>query len=66
MDKYTKNQNIYSCLSGDHMCVLECAYISVYNVEYKKLKGSAKTITPKLKQFYREILINHFLKNLKA
>jgi hypothetical protein len=24
MEKYTKNQNIYSCLSGEHMCVLEC------------------------------------------
>jgi hypothetical protein len=40
MEKYTKNQSIYSCLSGEHMCVLECIYISVYKEEYKKLKGN--------------------------
>jgi hypothetical protein len=30
MEKYTKNQNIYSCCSGEHMCVLECIYTTVY------------------------------------
>jgi hypothetical protein len=34
MEKYTKNQNIYSCLSGEHMCVLECIYISDYKEKY--------------------------------
>jgi hypothetical protein len=24
MEKYTKNQNIFSCFSGEHVCVLEC------------------------------------------
>jgi hypothetical protein len=56
MEKYLKNQNIYSCVSGDHMCVLEYIYISVYKEQY---------IIPKLKQFYRELLINHFQKNSK-
>jgi hypothetical protein len=60
MDKYTKNQNIYSCLSGDHMCVLECIYISVHNEEYKKQKGIVKNIVPKLKQFYRELFDKPF------
>jgi hypothetical protein len=43
MEKYLKNQNIYSCVSGDHMCVLECIYIAVHKEEYKKLDGSKKT-----------------------
>jgi hypothetical protein len=42
MEKYIKNQNIYSCVSGDHMCVLECIYISVFNEEYKKLNRDAR------------------------
>jgi hypothetical protein len=36
MEKYLKNQNIYSCVSGDHMCVLECIYITIYKEEYEK------------------------------
>jgi hypothetical protein len=35
MEKYTKNQNIYSCLSGEHMCVLECIYSSVFRTIQK-------------------------------
>jgi hypothetical protein len=42
MEKYTKNQNIYSCLSGEHMCVLECIYVAIYKEAYKKLKGIKK------------------------
>jgi hypothetical protein len=60
MEKYIKNQNIYSCLSGDHMCVLECIYIAVYKEEYKKLNRLAKNIIPKLKQFYRELFDKPF------
>jgi hypothetical protein len=43
MEKYIKNQNIYSCVSGEYMCVLECAYIAIYKKEYKKLDRSKKT-----------------------
>jgi hypothetical protein len=55
MEKYTKNQNIYSCLSGEHMCVLECIYITIYKEEYKKLNGIKKNIIPNLKKFYKEL-----------
>jgi hypothetical protein len=60
MEKYIKNQNIYSCVSGDHMCVLECIYISVYKEQYKKLGRSKRDIIPKLKQFYRELFDKPF------
>jgi hypothetical protein len=60
MEKYTKNQNIYSCISGEHMCVLECIYISVYKEEYKKLNGCAKIIIPRLKKFYNELFNKKF------
>jgi hypothetical protein len=29
---------IYACLSGEHMCVLECIYTAVHFEEYKKRK----------------------------
>jgi hypothetical protein len=64
MEKYTKNQNIYSCLSGEHMCVLECIYISIYKEEYKKLNGIKKNIIPKLKKFYKELFGKSYPKNL--
>jgi hypothetical protein len=35
MEKYIKNQNIYSCASDEHMCVLECIYISIYKDQSK-------------------------------
>jgi hypothetical protein len=60
MEKYLKNQNIYSCLSGEHMSVLECIYIAVYNEKYKKINGHVKEIIPKLKQFYRELFDKPF------
>ena len=60
MEKYTKNQNIYSCLSGEHMCVLECIYISIHLEEYKKLKGNSKNIISKLKKLYTELFDKKF------
>jgi hypothetical protein len=60
VEKYTKNQNIYSCLSGEHMCVLECIYIAVYKEDYKKLNGIKKNIIPKLKKFYKELFNKQF------
>jgi hypothetical protein len=42
MEKYIKNQNIYACLSGEHMCVLESIYIAVHFEEYKALKVTQK------------------------
>jgi hypothetical protein len=54
MEKYVKNQNIYACLSGEHMCVLECIYIAIYSEEYKKQKGNVKNIILKLKKFHQE------------
>jgi hypothetical protein len=50
MEKCTKNQNIYSCVSGEHMCVLECIYIAMYKEQYKKLKNNIGNIIPKLKK----------------
>jgi hypothetical protein len=52
MEKYIKNKSMYSCLSGEHMCVLECIYISVYLEQYKKLKDNSKDVISKLKKFY--------------
>jgi predicted nuclease with TOPRIM domain len=42
------------------MCVLECICISVYKEEYKKLKGTANNIIPKLKKFYKELFVKSF------
>jgi hypothetical protein len=44
LEIYIKNQNIYTCLTIDHMCVLECIYISVYKEEYKKQRGLRKIL----------------------
>jgi hypothetical protein len=66
MEKYTKNQNIYSCLSGEHMCVLECIYIAVYLEQYKKLRGNVKDITSKLKKFYNELFNKYFPVNFEG
>jgi hypothetical protein len=60
MEKYIKNQNMYSCLSGEHMRVSECIYISVYLEEYKKLKGNKKDKISKLKKFYTELFDKKF------
>jgi hypothetical protein len=62
MEKYTKNQNIYSCLSGEHMCVIECIYISIYKEEYKKLKGNSRNIVTQLKKFHKELFNKPFPK----
>jgi hypothetical protein len=52
IENYIKNQNIYHCLCGEHMCVLECIYIAVHLEEYKKLRGNVKDITSKSKKFH--------------
>jgi hypothetical protein len=54
VEKNIKNQNIYACLSGEHMCVLECIYIALHLEQYKKIKGNVKDITWKLKKFHQE------------
>jgi hypothetical protein len=63
LEKYIKNRNIYSCLTIEHMCVLECIYISVYKEEYKKAKGCVKVIKPNLKKFYQELFNKPFSEN---
>jgi hypothetical protein len=55
IEKYIKNRNTYSCLSGEHMCVLECMCISVHLEEHKKLEGNSKNIISKLKKLYTEL-----------
>jgi hypothetical protein len=62
MEKYVKNQNIYACLSGEHMCVLECMYIAVHLEQYKKLRGNVRVITSKLKKFHQELFNKAFPK----
>jgi hypothetical protein len=51
---------MYSCLSGEHTCVLECIYISVYLEEYKKLKGNKKRHNFKTEKFYSELFDKKF------
>jgi hypothetical protein len=60
IEKYTKNHNIYNCLFGEYMCVLECIYIAVYKEKYKKLTGSVNKTIPKLKKFHKKVFNKPF------
>jgi hypothetical protein len=63
LEKYIKNKYIYTCLTIEHMCVLECIYISVYKEEYKKAKGYVRAIIQKLKKIYQELFNKPFSEN---
>jgi hypothetical protein len=66
LEPFIKNQNVYSCLTVDGMCVLECIYIARFPEEYKRLKGSRRNIYYKLREQYKDIFGQNPSKDLES